>query len=165
MKLIPTYLIVFVFLLIGCSSSDAQREFETEAYRSPSGITATSAQGEIMSTDPDDWRTSPFFQGLVNVKPPFQNPAQLGALINFEIQITGVQGVSGLDVQVRFPNGNLSRIYSSSNSSLEPGIETFRIDPITLSQDGSDNLARGLHRVFLFDFEGRLISYGDIEVE
>lgn len=167
MKFIPTYLIVFALLLsTGCTSSDAQQEFESDAYGSPSAITATSSQGEVISTDPDDWRTSPFFQGLVNVTPPFQNPAQLGSLINFEIQITGVQGVSGLDVRVRFSNNNsLSSIYSSSNNSLEPGIETFRIDPITLSPDGSDNLARGLHRIFFFDFDGRLISYGDIEVE
>lgn len=151
---------------MSCTNNDAQREFESEAYRNPSGITKTTAQGEITSTDTDDWRTSPYFQGLIEiVNPPYQNPAQLGTAINFEIQVTGVQGVSGLDVRVRYPNGNLNNIYSSNNNPLEPGFTTFQVNPIALSQDGSDNLARGLHRIFFFDFNQRLISYGDIQVE
>ncbi|MEQ8578500.1 MAG: hypothetical protein RIC57_14135 [Balneola sp.] len=165
MKIIPKFILISVFLFLSCTSNDAQREFESEAYTDPSGITRTSAQGEVISIDPDDWRISPFFQGLMEVTPPFQNPAQLGTALNFEYQVTGVQGVSGLDVRVRYPNGSLHNIYSSSNNPLEPGIKTFQIDPIALSQDGSDNLARGLHRIFFFDFNQRLISYGDIEVE
>ncbi len=165
MKFIPAIFIVCSFLLISCSSSNDQREFESEAFRDPSGITQTNAQGEVISNDPDDWRVSPFYQGLIEVQPPFQNPAQLGTPINFEIRVTGVQGVNGLDVRVRYPNGNLGNIFTSTQNPLEPGITTFQIDPISLSQDGSDNLARRLHRVFLFDFNQRLISYGDIEVE
>tara|TARA_R110002126_G_scaffold1684_1_gene9999 strand:+ start:2842 stop:3339 length:498 start_codon:yes stop_codon:yes gene_type:complete len=165
MKFIPTYLLMLIVAISACTSNDAQREFENDAYQNPSGITQTTVQGEVISEDPDDWRISPFFQGLVEVIPPFQNPAQLGTAINFEIQITGVQGVSGLDVRVRFPNGAFSSLYTSTSSQLEPGLTTFQIDPIALSQDGSDNLARGLHRIFFFDFNQRLISYGDIEVE
>lgn len=165
MKFIPTYLLVIIILLSACIKDEAQTEFENEAYRVPSGITQTSAQNEVLSVDPDDWRVSPFFQGLVEVLPPFQNPAQLGTTINFEIRVTGVQGVSGLDVMVRYPNGKFSTIFLSNDNPLEPGLTTFQINPIALSQDGSDNLARGLHRIFFFDFNQRLISYGDIEVE
>lgn len=165
MKFSSTYLLVFIVAIFACTSDDEQRDFETEAYKPPSGITETTAQGEVTSEDPDDWRISPFFQGLVEVVPPFQNPAQLGTAINFEIYITGVQGVSGLDVRVRFQNGNFSNIYSSANNALEPGLTTFQINPVALSQDGSNNLARGLHRIYFFDSNQRLISYGDIEVE
>ncbi|XWN37799.1 MAG: hypothetical protein ROO71_02500 [Balneola sp.] len=165
MKIIPIFLLISVFLFLSCTSNDAQREFEAEAYQNPSGITKTSSQGEVLNVDPDDWRISPFFQGLIEIAPPFQNPAQLGTAINFEVQVTGVQGVSGLNLRVRYSNGTWNSIYASSNNTLEPGLTTFQIDPIALSQDGSDNLARGLHRVFFFDFNQRLISYGDIEVE
>jgi len=165
MKFIPIILVLIFLGALGCSSSDAQREFESQAFREPSGITRTTPQGETLEIDPDDWRISPFFQGLIEVIPPFQNPAQLGTAINFEVRVTGVQGVSGLDVRVRYPNGSFSNIYLSNNNPLDPGLTTFQINPIVLSQDGSDNLARGLHRVFFFDFNGRLISYGDIDVE
>ncbi len=165
MKLIPSVFIVCFLILSACSSSDEQREFESEAFRDPSGITQTNAQGEVIADDPDDWRVSPFYQGLIEIQSPFQNPAQLGTPVNFEVRVTGVQGVNGLDVRVRYPNGNLGNIYTSTQNPLDPGITTFQIDPIAFSQDGSDNLARGLHRLFFFDFDQRLISYGDIEVE
>lgn len=165
MKLIPQLLLISFFILLGCTGSDDQRDFESEAFRSPSGITQTNSQGEILSADPDDWRSSPFFQGLVEVAPPFPNPATLGSPINFEVQVTGIQGVSGLDVRIRYSNGQWNNLYQSNDNQLQPGLTTFQINPIALSQDGSDNLARGLHRIYFFDFNQRLISYGDIEVE
>ncbi len=166
MKFFPVLLISLSFIIISCSGNDAQRDFESDAYNStPSGITRTSSQGEVISVDPDDWRISPFFQGLVEITPPFANPAQLGTPINFEVQVTGVQGVSGLDVQVRYSNGDWNNLYLSNDNPLQPGLTTFQINPIALSRDGSDNLARGIHRIFFFDFNQRLISYGDIEVE
>jgi len=165
MKFIPIIFSLLLLTTLACSSSDEQREFESEAYRNPSGITQTSSQNEVVTTDPDDWRTAPLFQGLIEIRPPFPNPAQLGTLINFEVRVTGVQGVGGLDVRVRYPNGNFSSIFLSNDNPLDTGVSTFRIDPRALSQDDSDNLARGLHRIFFFDFDGRLISYGDVEVE
>lgn len=165
MKFIPILAAIVFISGISCSSRDAQLDFEAEAFQEPFGITATNAQGEVTNIDPDDWRTSPLFQGLIEVVPPFQNPAQLGTNINFQVRVTGVQGVSGLDVKVQYPNGSFNTIYTSNDNQLEPGIITFQVSPIVLSQDGSDNLARGLHRIFFFDFNQRLISYGDIEVE
>lgn len=165
MKFIPTYLLVTIILLSACIKDEAQTEFERDAYQSPSGITQTTAQGEIVSEDPDDWRTAPYFQGVVEVNPPFQNPAQLGTLIEFELLIQGIQGISGLDVRVNNLNSSTRTIYSSFEGEIEQQLYDFRVNPIDLSQDGSDNLARGLHRIFFFDFNGRLITYGDIEVE
>lgn len=166
MKIIPIFILTVAILGLACTSSSDQRDFESEAYRDPSGITRTDNRGEIIGTpDPDDWRVSPLYQGLIDIKPPYQNPAQLGTAINFEVQVLGIQGVAGLEILVRLNNNRLSSIYTSTDNPLEPGVITFRIDPIALSQDGSDKLALGLHRIYFFDFDGRLISYGDIEVE
>ncbi|HCT52495.1 MAG TPA: hypothetical protein DF712_08545 [Balneola sp.] len=166
MKFIPKILVIFGFLLLGCTSNDAQREFEIDAYQDPAGITSTSAQGEVTSEDPDDWRASPFFQGLIEVKPAYPNPIELGGVIEFEYFVLSTQPVNGLQVVTRGVNGQLSNyIYTSSSNPLPNGIDNFRIDPKSLSPDGSDALARGLHRVFFFDLNQRLISYGDIRVE
>lgn len=166
MKLKPKLTFITIIVLLSCTSSDAQREFESEAYRDPSGITRTTSQGEVIGIDPDDWRASPFFQGLIEVKPAYPNPIELGGVINFDYFVLSTQPVNGLQVITRDVNGQLSNyIYTSSSNPLNIGVDNFRIDSKSLSPDGSDALARGLHRVFFFDLNQRLISYGDIEVE
>ncbi len=166
MKIIPNFLLITIFLFLSCTSNDAQREFESEAFRDPSGITQVTSQGEVLSIDPDDWRTSPFFQGVIEVKPAYPNPIELGGVIEFEYYVSSVQPVNGLQVVIRDVNGQLSnQIYMSSNNPLPNGVDNFRLDSKSLSPDNSDALARGLHRVFFFDFNQRLISYGDIEVD
>lgn len=165
MKLVHFILTTVLFLFLSCSSNDAQEEFEREAFRSPSGYTEVNAQGQIINTDPDDWRISPLYQGLIHVNPPFPNPASIGSPINFEINVIGIQSVPGLDVQVRYDNGTFNNLYTSFINPLPAGVTTFQIDPIQLGQFNNAESARGLHRVFLFDLNQRLISYGDIQVE
>tara|TARA_R110002096_G_scaffold324349_1_gene518367 strand:+ start:13271 stop:13780 length:510 start_codon:yes stop_codon:yes gene_type:complete len=169
MKSIHFLLLLTISTLFACSGNKEQRDFENEAYRSPSNITYTNIQGEITNTDPDDWRISPFYQGLVEIQPtyspPYPNPAQLGSNLNFEISVTGVQPVNGLDIQIRFDDNTWRNIYSSFDNPLPIGLSTFQIDPLTLGQFNTPESAKGLHRIFLFDFNQRLISYGDILVE
>ncbi len=69
---------MLVLLGVSCGQDDDQREFEQEAFQLPDGITETEGNGSIISEDPDDWRTSPFFQGLVFVDPAFPNPVSIG---------------------------------------------------------------------------------------
>ena len=157
--------IALLWSLAACSGNDDQSEFEKEAYRDPFGYTETNNQGTIISVDDDDWRVSPFYQGLVDINPPFPNPASIGSPINFEVNIVGIQSVAGLDVQIRYPNNQWNNLYLSFDSPLPPGINTFQLDPVTLGQFGTAESARGLHRIFFFDFNQRLISYGDILVE
>ena len=151
--------------LLACTRNDAQDEFEREAYQAPSGYTQTNAQGEVLEIDENDWRISPLYQGLVNLNAPFPNPANVGSPINFEITILGIQSVPGLDVQVRYADNRWNSLYRSFDNPLPTGATSFQIDPIQLGEFGTVESARGLHRVYLFDFNQRLISYGDILVE
>lgn len=169
MKSIHFLLILTISLLLACTGNEEQRDFESDAYRSPSGITRTNMHGEVISKDDDDWRISPYFQGLVEIQPlytpPYPNPVTLGTSLHFEIGVTGIQPVNGLDVQIRYSDNRWKNIYSSLSSTLPPGLTTFRIDPLTLGQLGTAESAKGLHRIYFFDFNERLITYGDILVE
>ncbi len=162
-------LFIGLFATAACDSSNEQRDFEADAYRAPSGITKTNIQGEVLEKDDDDWRISPYFQGLIEIQPlyspPYPNPARLGTALHFEIGVTGIQTVNGLDVQIRYSDNTWKNLYSTLGNSLPPGLTTFQIDPVTLGQFNTPESAKGLHRIFFFDFNQRLISYGDIQVE
>lgn len=157
------------FVFSACDNSNEQQDFESEAYRNPSGITKTNLQGKVLEKDDDDWRISPYFQGLVEIQPlytpPYPNPVKLGTALHFEIGVTGVQPINGIDVQVRYPDNTWKNLYTTLGNSLPPGLTTFQIDPITLGQFNTPESAKGLHRIFFFDFNQRLITYGDIQVE
>lgn len=171
MNIIKQLLLLFLTaaVLTACGNNDEQRRFEREAYRSPEGFTKTNLQGEVLSIDPDDWRISPYYQGLIEIQPiytpPYPNPVTLGTNLRFEIGVTGVQSVNGLDVQIRYGNDTWKNLYSTFGTSLPPGLTTFQIDPITLGQFNTPESAKGLHRIFIFDFNQRLITYGDIRIE
>lgn len=159
------FLLFSMFLLAGCVKNDAQREFEQEAYSTPSNFTETDPNsGEVLDNDPDDWRTSPIFQGLINVIPPYPNPAKTDQLIQFHMDVTGVQSVNGLEVLVRFDDGTFRSLYDNFET-LHTGYNDFRINPIEFARFGSVEEARGLHRVFIYNGNQQLISYGDIMIE
>lgn len=161
--------VVFLLLIasvISCTRNDAQREFEEEAYQAPSGITETAANdGEILSNDPDDWRTSPRFQGFINVVPPFPNPVNSNQVIQFQLDVIAEGSVNGLLVYILFQNGDRKVLYEEFDP-LPQGLYDFQIPAISLSQfNESPDDARGLKRIYLFDLNNRMISYGDILVE
>ncbi|MEX0844724.1 MAG: hypothetical protein WD022_05560 [Balneolaceae bacterium] len=158
-----TYLL-FLTLLVSCTRNDAQREFEQEAFSAPSNFTETTSQNEVILVDKDDWRTSPLFQGLVTVIPPYPNPTTTDQLVQFHVDVTGVQSVSGLDVLVRLDDGTLRHLYDNFET-LHTGYNDFRIDPIEFALNYNAEGARGLHRVYIYDGNQRMISYGDIMVE
>jgi hypothetical protein len=95
--------VLLLFLAVttaGCGQDDDQKKFEQEAFQLPEGITETEGNGSITSEDPDDWRTAPFFQGLVFVDPAFPNPVSVGDQLSLEIEVSGIDAVSGLTVAV-----------------------------------------------------------------
>lgn len=153
-----------LLLLGSCTRDDDQFEFEQQAYSPPNNFTETTSQGEIVSRDEDDWRTSPLFQGLIEIVPPYPNPTNTSMAIQFEVEVTGVQSVSGLDVLTRFEDGSFRSLYQSFET-LEPGLTTFSINPMELSQFGDANGARDLHRIYIFNANQQMISYGDVMVE
>lgn len=106
------------------------------------------SQGSVQSADEDDWRTSPMFQGLIEIVPPFPNPVQTNQALQFEVEVTGVQSVNGLEVLVRLPDNSFRSLYRSFET-LQPGLTTFQINPIEFALNGNPEGARGLNRVQL----------------
>ncbi len=149
-----------------CTRNDAQREFEKDAYALPQNFTETNNQGEVINPDKDDWRTSPLFQGLIEIVPPYPNPTTTNQAIQFEVEVTGVNSVNGIQLWVQLENSGQRVIYEYYET-LEPGLTTFQINPLELSWDNNNSPegARGLSRVYIFDANQQMISYGDIMVE
>lgn len=157
-----------LFATISCSSTDdAQREFEREAFRTPSGFTQTDGSGNIISTDPDDWRVGPLFAGFVEVdQPAYPNPST-GQLVTIELLITGLGAVNGLDVLTLDDRNFFKRLFFDERRPLPPGFTQIVINPVQFAPGSSGTIsgAQGLHRVFIFDGRENLITYGDIRVD
>ncbi len=163
--------LLFTFLIAGiaaCSSADdAQREFEQEAFQPPSGFTKTGANGEIIENDPKDWRVSPLFSGFVDViQPAYPNPTT-GQTVEFQILITGLDSVNGLEVATIDDNNRFKVLYFDERRPLPIGSHSITFNPVLFApgQSGTISGARGLHRVFVFDHRDNLITYGDVKVE
>jgi hypothetical protein len=151
-------------LTTSCTRNDAQRDFEQDAYTAPANYTETTLQGAIQNVDEDDWRTSPLYQGLIDIVPAYPNPVATNQSIKLEIEITGLNSVNGVEILTRYPDNSFYQLEFRSGT-LPPGIATFFINPLELGVDGSPEAARGLKRIFLFDGSNQMISYGDIMVE
>lgn len=158
-------LIAFFVALSACSRDSDQEEFERQAFSTPENITRTSATGEILQNDPDDWRIAPMFQGFVEIiQPPYPNPSS-GQRFTFEILITGLESIFGLEIYTRNAFGRPVMIFSDTRRPMPPGITDINIEPTWLSVDGTYSGSLGLHRIFIYDGNGNLISYGDLEVQ
>lgn len=156
---IVAVVVALVMLAVGCDSQGEQDTFAHQARRQPDGITVTTVDGETVSVDPDDWRTSPFYRGRVRVDPAFPNPVSVN-LVNIPLTVIGFEAVqgSGLTLRAFGPTGtDLVRLGDILNVD-GPGAYAFTFSP---GQFGT----KGLHRVFLFDLAGEIVSYGDILVE
>lgn len=162
-------LLLLISFLGSCTRNDAQREFEKEAYALPQNYTKTNNQGEVLEVDEDDWRTSPLYQGLIEIEPPFPNPTTTNQSVQFDVYVTGVNSVDGIQVWFFYDNldgNNRDRIILYENfETLQPGLTTFQINPIEFAEFGNVEGARGLNRVYIFSGNQQMISYGDIMVE
>jgi len=163
-KLLLSFSLV-ITILTGCSQNDSQREFEREAFNRASGITQTNDRGEIMdgNRDPDDWRVAPFFQGLVIVDPAFPNPVLSNGRIFINIQVTGIDAVSGLRAFVLYDTNNIRFLHEEPSSPLMTGLYTISLNPLSISQFQEN--PRGIYRIILEDFNRNIITYGDIQIQ
>ncbi len=155
------------FYAVACSNNKGQNEFEKESLRTPNGYTHTDTQGQVVNneTDPDDWRIAPMFQGYVYIQSPaYPNPVKTG-LVKIELMITGVQAVNGLYLYRRSVTGSYQQLASQPQSPLPSGLAVLQFNATQLSENGSYSGAIGLHRVFVYDENFNLITYGDIKVE
>ncbi len=152
--------IIAIFCLIMLSSCDAaelQKDYLAQARLEPSGVTVTNAGGAVIAVDDDDWRTAPLFTGKVIVEPAYPNPVS-GGLVTLPFRILQFDDVSG-GLFVRAFNGSEQLItLGESLDTSSPGVYTITINPAVLS-------TVGLHRIFLQDFLGEIVSYGDIKIE
>jgi len=142
---------------MACDSQGQQNDFEKEADLPPKGFTTTDENGQVVTEDKDDWRTSPFFLGKILVEPAFPNPTN-GEVVNVTFNVLEFDAVGNrMVLRGRDPNGRLSLLDEIENAS-EPGAHTFRFAPGLLGQ-------KGLHRLFIFDTVGDLVSYGDLMLQ
>ena len=163
--LITSFISLSLLIFVSCSQSDEQREFENEAISLPENFTVTGDNGAIIDgqTDPDDWRTAPFFQGLVYINPAYPNPALSNGRINIDVQVVGLDGVSGLRVLAFDNETNLRFLYETPSSPLPPGLTSISINALDIAR--FDENPTGLYRIILEDREGNIVSFGDVKIE
>jgi hypothetical protein len=158
--------ILLALLIAGCDSQADQAEFEADANLPPSGIAATDENGTLISDDPDDWRTSPTFAGVVRFDPAYPNPTprQEVTLPVIVQQFNALPG--GLELRGFDDTGRLT-LLDDLPQATQPGAYTFVFSPLQFSPTGDLNAIRGLHRVFVFSRLGsrEVISYGDVQVD
>ncbi|HYE58768.1 MAG TPA: hypothetical protein VD948_09690, partial [Rhodothermales bacterium] len=134
-----------------------QDAFAEDAARAPSGITPTDARGTPSgTTDTDDWRTAPVYAGRVTVSPAYPNPVSSGDFVSLPVSILDFDGVfGGLTLQTYDANRRLRTLAVSRENG--PGAFVLSFSAALLGRTG-------LHRLYLFDGRGQLVSYGDLEV-
>lgn len=164
-KYYKLFLFAAVLVFTTCKRDSAQEQFEREAFAQPNNITRTDANANILSNDPDDWRIAPLFQSFVEINAPaYANPS-IGLRFTIEILITGLEAVSGLEIYARDNFGRPYIIYTDNRRPLPPGIIDIFIDPTWLTPTRVYSNAIGLHRIFIYDQSGNMITYGDLLVE
>ncbi len=168
-KIMPVAALLACLLLLGCSKSDDQKKFEQQAYSIPENYTAMNANGRPAGsgqTDPDDWRISPAYQGLIEVSTPaYPNPVSLNSSLRIDIDILGFESVPGLEVYtLRQVNNLFGPIVQLDQSELSPGLRVLVMDPSSFSGASSSQNATGLNRIIIFDGRDNVITYGDVRV-
>ncbi len=157
---------------VGCDSQEAQNRFEDEAARAPSGIVRTTTDGRIqvdgsgneIENDLDDWRTAPNFAGIVRFDPAYPNPSP-DILITLPVLVQQFNALSGGLVLRGYDDTSRLVRLDELPQATQPGSFTFVFSPRQFSSAGDISVARGLHRVFVFDVRGEVVSYGDVRVE
>lgn len=167
-----TYLCLLFFigcLLVGCSKSDEQRQFENEALRTPQGITETDDQGDIINEDPDDWRIGPMYRGLIDIgssnsEAPYPNPLGYNQNITIWISFNVSDPVEAIEI----------RKFRSPDDPNYPQLRYLQNDQLTrdniitiegqLIAEGAGEAGRGDYRIMIYDSNQNLISYGDVRI-
>jgi len=166
-KLISICFGLFIIIFVAsCSNNEDQEKFEDEAFNSPvENFTETGPNGNIIDEDPDDWRVSPFFAGLVEVEPAYPNPVKSTNKFIIQIDVKSIEAINGIEIVTLDEQQNFRNLAINTESPLPPGFHEFEIDPIGFTNTGVRANTPGLHRVFIFDLNNNMLTYGDIMVE
>lgn len=155
-------LMLNLLILSGCNQNSDQRDFEKQAFTVPSGITETDQNGNIIgSSDPDDWRIAPFFQGDIElILPPYPNPVLSNGDLRIEIQVNFLERISGIYIRVY----RLSSFYQiDDRPQVSTGITPFIIGANIIA--GGNPNPQGIYRIIIQDENENVITYGDVEIE
>ncbi len=144
-------------VLLGCDTHEQQDAFVEEAGRPPSGITRVDASGEILGEDEDDWRTSPAHRGVIRIAPAEPNPVQVGGFVSIRVNVNVFNAVQA-PLRVETLRDNRLRTLDAIEQAADPGAYVF-------SFSASEIGAPGIHRLYIFDGIGELVSYGDVRVQ
>ncbi len=161
---VPIAAFLFAFLLAivssGCDTQGAQSDFIDEAGLPPSGITMildNTFGGTVCSVDDDDWRTSPVYNGTILIeRGATPNPAS-SALVTISVRILQFDRVRGSLTLRAFGAGETLMFLDTLLETSAPGEYLLQFNSSLLQENG-------LHRLFIFDGVGELVSYGDIEL-
>ena len=160
--LIPFILLLLGLLLTTCQQDSAQQQYEAEAYGPIEGYTQTDLQQNVLSQDKKDWQVSPYYEGLIRILPLFPNPISYGGTAYLEMTLNGAPIQSYVELgYLNFNNQWIPLQQETVSSEFE--LVTFVIDSRNFGS--SAELARGLHRLLLYDGNQRLITYGDIFIK
>lgn len=146
-----------LLLLGGCDSNDQQDEFAEQASRPPSGITRVDASGEVLEVDEDDWRTAPVYRGEIRLDPAEPNPVSIGEFVTVRVVVTVFDAVHA-PLRIETRRDNRLRTLDVIDRAADPGAYVFTFPASAIG-------SAGIHRLFVFDGVGEIVSYGDVVVE
>ncbi|MCS7082572.1 MAG: hypothetical protein N2561_09355 [Bacteroidetes bacterium] len=142
----------------------AQDAFVRQAWEAPRGFTRTDPTGRVLEEDLDDWRTAPLFRGILLIHPPYPNPTR-GEDLRLPVEVLAFSGLSGgLEGWAADLQGRPVRLFRHGQFA-GPGLYTIRFSLAVLAPNLNWASLRGLHRVRIFDEQGRMVTYGDVMLE
>ncbi|MEX0904820.1 MAG: hypothetical protein WD604_06870 [Balneolaceae bacterium] len=155
---------LFFCFTAACSQNDEQRAFERDAFSASEGYTQTTDNSETVNEDPDDWRVSPFYQGLVSIDPAFPNPAAGSENITINFHNHGIETVSGLIALAYYSStGGYTPLGHDYHGQLPTGPTFINFQGSQVAQFPEN--PQGLYRVIILDGNENVISYGDVQIE
>lgn len=158
---LSAFIIGCLALASGCDAfgtSEEQLAFREAAYQVPQGYTAVAADGDVISTDADDWRTAPVYAGRFYVEiPPSPNPVTADESMSMTVFVDGGV-IGGLSLYRVNALGDLQRV------ERVPG--ATRTGLYTLVLDGGEliDAETGLVRLVILDGREEVVTYGDVQV-
>lgn len=159
----PLFLVVAAALALVLSSCDVQgqqSDFVDEAGLPASGITMildNAFGGDVCSEDEDDWRVSPVYNGVIRIeRGAAPNPAS-SALVTIDFTVLQLSRIRGSLSLRAFGSANTFITLDTVLDASSPGGYVFQFNSSVLQENG-------LHRLYIFDGVGELVSYGDIEL-
>lgn len=154
---IAVVLSVALLGLAACDSQGQQDEFAEDASAPPRGFVRTEDGSEIISEDLDDWRTAPVYAGRISIRPAYPNPVEVDDFVTIEFNITAFGSVRAPLHLRAVRDGRLVSL-ESIDEAADPGSYAFTFSAALLGRSG-------LHRVYIFDSGGEIVSYGDVMVQ